>query len=81
MCKTKRIAWRPEVPEHAQMGLLGGMKANFGFLGGPRPSGNRKKNDLEQKTFLRKTRFFLPQIWPFCTQNGPKWGPLGGLGG
>ena len=34
---------------------------------------------LYENTYLRKTRFW-PQIWPFCTQNGPKWGPLANFG-
>ena len=81
MCETKRVAWRTEVPEHAQMGSFGGIKGQCWVFEGPRPSGNRKNIVWSKKKILRKKCFFLPQNRPFCPQVGPKWGPLGGLQG
>ena len=53
MCETKRVAWRPEVPEHAKMGSIGG---STGPDQGPRPPGNRKKTSFGAKK-IEKTFF------------------------
>ena len=70
MCETKRVAWRPEVPEHAQMGSIGGIKGQFWVCEGPRPSGTQNKMIWSKK--IREKRGFWPQIGPECPQNGLK---------
>ena len=50
MCETKRVAWRPEVPEHAQIGSIGDIKGQFWILRVPDHPGT-DKNDLEENFF------------------------------
>ena len=80
MYETKRVVWRPEVRGHAILALLEVYGANFSFLRVPDHLGTGK-NDFEQRIFFREKRVFLLQIGPKSPQNGPKWGPLGVLGG
>ena len=79
MCETKRVAWRPEVPEHAQMGSIGGggIKGQFWVFEGPRPSGTQNKMILSKNIFEKKACFFTLN-WP---KMPTKWAQIGSIGG
>ena len=80
MCETKRVAWRPEEPEPAQMGSIGGIKGQICVFEGPRPSGTQNKMIWGRKMFSEKNAFLTPN-WPKMPTKWAQRGPLGGYKG
>ena len=81
MCETKRVAWRPEVPEHAKMGSMGGLRDQMWVLRVPDQVGN-EKNVIWSKIFFEKNAFFDPKTGLFAHkmgQNGVQWGSTGSI--